>query len=74
MRMKYGIAIAGTHGKTTTTSMTSVVLHHAGIDPTAVIGGKLGCLWLQRQLGRHLVAVKLMSRMDPLCCCHRRLR
>ena len=44
MRMKYGIAIAGTHGKTTTTSMVATVLTHAGIDPTIVIGGKLNTL------------------------------
>ena len=39
MRMKYGIAIAGTHGKTTTPSMAASILGHAGIDPTIVIGG-----------------------------------
>ena len=52
MRMKYGIAIAGTHGKTTTTSMMSVVLHHAGIDPTAVIGGRLVAFGSNAKLGR----------------------
>src|SRR6056297_3525135 len=52
MRMKYGIAIAGTHGKTTTTSMLSVVLHHAGIDPTAVIGGRLDVFGSNAKLGR----------------------
>lgn len=52
MRMKYGIAIAGTHGKTTTTSMMSLVLHHAGIDPTAVIGGKLDAFGSNAKLGR----------------------
>ncbi|MFO7578531.1 MAG: UDP-N-acetylmuramate--L-alanine ligase [Pelovirga sp.] len=52
MRMKYGIAIAGTHGKTTTTSMMSVVLQHAGIDPTAVIGGKLDAFGSNAKLGR----------------------
>src|SRR6185437_13446480 len=41
MRLKYGIAIAGAHGKTTTTSMVAVVLERAGLDPTAVIGGRL---------------------------------
>jgi UDP-N-acetylmuramate--alanine ligase len=40
MRLKYGIAIAGSHGKTTTTSMTATVLHVAGLDPTVVVGGK----------------------------------
>jgi UDP-N-acetylmuramate--alanine ligase len=41
MRLKYGIAIAGAHGKTTTTSLIAAVLEHGGIDPTVVIGGKL---------------------------------
>ena len=41
MRTKYGIAIAGTHGKTTTTSMTSLVLMEGGLDPTVIVGGKL---------------------------------
>src|SRR5271167_1184449 len=40
MRLKYGIAIAGSHGKTTTTSMTASVLSTAGLDPTVVVGGK----------------------------------
>ncbi|PLX89658.1 MAG: UDP-N-acetylmuramate--L-alanine ligase [Desulfuromonas sp.] len=51
MRMKYGIAIAGTHGKTTTTSMMAMVLTHAGIDPTAVIGGKLDAFGSNAKLG-----------------------
>ncbi|MEG8948066.1 UDP-N-acetylmuramate--L-alanine ligase [Rosettibacter firmus] len=41
MRMKYGIGIAGTHGKTTTTSMVGLVLTEAGIDPTIIVGGRL---------------------------------
>lgn len=41
MRLKYGIAVAGAHGKTTTTSMIAQVLEHAGLDPTAVVGGKM---------------------------------
>ncbi len=41
MRMQYGIAVAGTHGKTTTTSMTSLVLMEGGLDPTVIVGGKL---------------------------------
>ena len=41
MRLKYGIAVAGTHGKTTTTSLIAHVLHAAGLDPTAVIGGRV---------------------------------
>lgn len=39
MRMKYGVAVAGSHGKTTTTSMIATVLSAAGLDPTMVIGG-----------------------------------
>ncbi len=39
MRLKYGIAIAGSHGKTTTTSMVATILMHAGLDPTVVVGG-----------------------------------
>jgi UDP-N-acetylmuramate--alanine ligase len=52
MRMKYGIAVAGTHGKTTTTSMISGVLAKAGLDPTIVIGGRLNSLGSNARLGR----------------------
>ncbi len=51
MRMKYGIAVAGTHGKTTTTSMTATVLAHGGLDPTMVIGGRLNSLGSNAKLG-----------------------
>jgi len=44
MRLKYGIAIAGSHGKTTTTSMTAAVLSRAGMDPTVVVGGRVGTM------------------------------
>ena len=44
MRLKYGIAIAGSHGKTTTTSMVATVLNHAGLDPTVVVGGRVGTM------------------------------
>ena len=44
MRLKYGIGIAGTHGKTTTTSMVSLVLLEGGLDPTVIVGGKLSGL------------------------------
>ena len=44
MRLKFGIAIAGSHGKTTTTSMCATILSHAGLDPTVVVGGKVGTL------------------------------
>lgn len=52
MRMKYGIAIAGTHGKTTTTSMVATVLSHGGIDPTVVIGGRLDSIGSNAKLGQ----------------------
>jgi UDP-N-acetylmuramate--alanine ligase len=52
MRMKYGIAIAGTHGKTTTTSMVSTILGFAGIDPTIVIGGRLDSIGSNAKLGQ----------------------
>jgi len=44
MRLKYGIAVAGSHGKTTTTSMVATVLDHAGLDPTVVVGGRVGTM------------------------------
>ena len=44
MRLKYGVAIAGSHGKTTTTSMAASVLSVAGLDPTVVVGGKVGSM------------------------------
>jgi UDP-N-acetylmuramate--alanine ligase len=44
MRLKFGIAIAGSHGKTTTTSMTAAILSHAGLDPTVVVGGRVGTM------------------------------
>jgi UDP-N-acetylmuramate--alanine ligase len=58
MRLKYGIAVAGAHGKTTTTSMIAAVLAHAGLDPTAVVGGKLQGLGGGAKLGQgdYLVA------------------
>ncbi|MDH3999588.1 MAG: UDP-N-acetylmuramate--L-alanine ligase, partial [Desulfuromonadales bacterium] len=58
MRMKYGVAIAGTHGKTTTTSMVATVLSHGDIDPTVVIGGRLDSIGSNAKLGQgdYLVA------------------
>src|SRR6266481_1048832 len=44
MRLKYGIAVAGSHGKTTTTSMTATILNFAGLDPTVVVGGKVATM------------------------------
>ncbi len=52
MRYRHGIAVAGTHGKTTTTSMVATVLSHGGVDPTAVIGGKLDSLGSNAKLGQ----------------------
>jgi UDP-N-acetylmuramate--alanine ligase len=51
MRLRYGIAIAGAHGKTTTTSMVALVLDRAGLDPTAVIGGRLSAFGSNARLG-----------------------
>jgi len=51
MRLKQGIAIAGTHGKTTTTSLVASVLDAAGLDPTFVIGGRLNSAGANAQLG-----------------------
>ncbi len=44
MRLKYGVAIAGSHGKTTTTSMAATILSEAGLDPTVVVGGKVASM------------------------------
>ena len=52
MRLRYGIAIAGAHGKTSTTSMAALVLERAGLDPTAVIGGKLSAFGSNARLGK----------------------
>jgi UDP-N-acetylmuramate--alanine ligase len=51
MRMKMGIAVAGSHGKTTTTSMIAVLLDKAGFDPTIVVGGRLNTLGANARLG-----------------------
>jgi len=52
MRMKVGIAVAGTHGKTTTTSLIATVLATGGLDPTAVIGGRLNSIGSNARLGQ----------------------
>src|SRR5437667_1345839 len=52
MRLKYGVAVAGSHGKTTTTSMIAMVLDKGGLDPTVVVGGRLGVLGSGARLGR----------------------
>jgi UDP-N-acetylmuramate--alanine ligase len=52
MRLKFGIAVAGSHGKTTTTSMTASVLAAANLDPTMVVGGRLNSLGTNARLGK----------------------
>jgi UDP-N-acetylmuramate--alanine ligase len=52
MRMKYGVAVAGSHGKTTTTSLIATVLAKGGLDPTLVIGGRLNKLGYNAKLGQ----------------------
>jgi UDP-N-acetylmuramate--alanine ligase len=52
MRLRYGIAIAGAHGKTTTTSMIALLMEQAGLDPTAVIGGRLSAFGSNARLGK----------------------
>jgi len=58
MRLKYSVAVSGTHGKTTTTSMVASVLTHGGLDPTIVVGGKITTLGSNAKLGKgeYLVA------------------
>ncbi len=58
MRLKQGVAVAGTHGKTTTTSLTGMVLTEAGFDPTIVVGGQVHILGTNARLGKgeYLVA------------------
>ena len=64
MRMKYGIAIAGTHGKTTTTSMVASVLVAADIDPTVVTGGRLNSFGANARLGSSDVLVAEADESD----------
>ena len=58
MRLKYGVAIAGMHGKTTTTSMVAAVLAAGGLDPTVVVGGRVDAMGSNARLGKsqYLVA------------------
>ncbi|NOV32135.1 UDP-N-acetylmuramate--L-alanine ligase [Methylomonas sp. ZR1] len=58
MRFRFGIAVAGTHGKTTTTSLTTMMLAEGGLDPTFVIGGRLNSAGANAKLGlgKYLVA------------------
>jgi len=64
MRFRYGIAVAGTHGKTTTTSLTASVLAEAGLDPTFVIGGRLNSVGANAQLGKSAFLVAEADESD----------
>lgn len=64
MRLKFGVAIAGAHGKTTTTSMVANVLAQGGLDPTMVIGGKVNALGSHARLGRGDILVAEADESD----------
>jgi len=64
MRIRTGIAIAGAHGKTTTTSLAAVVLQEAGLDPTVVVGGKVKSLDANALLGRGQYIVAEVDESD----------
>lgn len=69
MRLRYGIAVAGTHGKTTTTSLVAAIFDAAGLDPTVVIGGRLNVYGANAHLGqgRYLIAEADESDGSFLC-------
>lgn len=73
MRFRHGIAVAGTHGKTTTTSLVATILAQAGMDPTFVVGGLVKQSETNAQLGlsRYLVA-EVDERAMPLFCTYNR--
>src|SRR5437667_3815482 len=52
MRLKFGIAVSGSHGKTTTTSMIATILNHAGLDPTVVVGGRVATMGSNARVGK----------------------
>ncbi len=64
MRLRYGIAVAGSHGKTTTTSMIALMLERAGMDPTAVIGGRVSVFGSNARLGSGQVMVAEADESD----------
>lgn len=64
MRLKQGVVIAGSHGKTTTTSLVATALHAAGLDPTVVIGGKLNALGSNARLGSSDILVAEADESD----------
>lgn len=69
MRLRYGIAIAGTHGKTTTTSLTAAIFEAAGLDPTVIIGGRLNVYGANAHMGhsKYLIAEADESDGSFLC-------
>ena len=72
MRLKQGIAIAGTHGKTTTTSLVASILAEGGMDPTFVIGGRLNAAGANARLGSgDFLWPRPMNRMLPSSTCRR---
>jgi UDP-N-acetylmuramate--alanine ligase len=64
MRMKYGVAVAGSHGKTTTTSMIAAVLSTTGLDPTMVIGGRVHMLGTNAKMGQGDILVAEADESD----------
>jgi UDP-N-acetylmuramate--alanine ligase len=64
VRLRHAIAVAGSHGKTTTTSMIALVLERAGLDPTAVIGGRLSAFGSNARLGRGALMVAEADESD----------
>ena len=64
MRMKYGVAIAGSHGKTTTTSLVGAVLEAGGLDPTTIVGGMVKSLGANSQLGAGDIVVAEADESD----------
>jgi len=64
MRMKYGVAVAGSHGKTTTTSIIAAVLSSAGLDPTMVIGGRVHMLGSNAKMGQGEILVAEADESD----------
>jgi UDP-N-acetylmuramate--alanine ligase len=64
MRLKYGIAVAGTHGKTTTTSLVGTLLTEAGLDPTVIVGGRLRVSGTGARLGKSTYLVAEADEFD----------
>lgn len=64
MKLKDGVAIAGSHGKTTTTSLIATVLYHAGLDPTVITGGKLNAFGSNAKLGQGQIIVAEADESD----------